>query len=177
MRRGGKPVPRVLKKLHGTLQPCRRRNEPEAPAGELIPPEQLGRLRFGMDYWQHLTTTAPFGVLKPVDVPLLFRLCCALALAHAAMDHVIAEGQIIVIGQEKDADGNILKPGFRTQNPYLPVVNRQTEIARKLAAELGLPVAARSRLDLPEILPQAGGRQSFRAFIATNPQPRPRTPE
>ena len=36
--------------------------------------------------------------------------------------------------------------GLPIQSPYLPVLNRQTEIARKLAAELALPPAQRNRM-------------------------------
>ena len=36
--------------------------------------------------------------------------------------------------------------GLPIQSPYLPVLNRQTEIARKLAAELALPPAQRNRV-------------------------------
>jgi hypothetical protein len=36
--------------------------------------------------------------------------------------------------------------GLPLQSPYLPVLNRQTEIARKLAAELALPPAQRNRV-------------------------------
>ena len=38
--------------------------------------------------------------------------------------------------------------GLPIQSPWLAVMNRQTEIARKLAAELALPPAQRSRAGL-----------------------------
>ncbi len=38
--------------------------------------------------------------------------------------------------------------GLPIQPPWLAVMNRQTEIARKLAAELALPPAQRSRAGL-----------------------------
>jgi hypothetical protein len=51
-------------------------------------------------------------------VELLEALCGALALRRQAMDQVIALG-LVMKSAEK---------GVPMQNPYLPVVNRQTEI-------------------------------------------------
>lgn len=45
--------------------------------------------------------------------------------------------------------------GLPIQSPYLPVLNRQTELARKLAAELALPPAQRNRIGPYE--PDANG--------------------
>jgi len=38
--------------------------------------------------------------------------------------------------------------GLPIQSPYLAIINRQTEIARKLASELALPPAQRNRLGI-----------------------------
>ena len=71
----------------------------------------------------------------------------ALALARQAMADVIANGMCYTLE----------KTGFVMQNPRLAIVNRQTEIARKLAGELWLPVTARARLDMPDVPAARGG--------------------
>jgi hypothetical protein len=38
--------------------------------------------------------------------------------------------------------------GLPIQSPYMAVLNRQTEIARKLASELALPPAQRNRMGM-----------------------------
>jgi P27 family predicted phage terminase small subunit len=141
MQRGKKPKPASVKALHGTQRPDRQKAEPQPPAGDLVPSPQIGSIQYARGFWDHYVATAPLGMLKPVDVPLLERLCVALALAHQAMDDVAKRGLIVKAGKAK----------VQMQNPYLPVVNRQTEIARKLASELGLPVTARARLDAPDV--------------------------
>ena len=140
MIRGAKPKASALKRLHGTERPDRAKHEPVPPAGDLIASEQLDRVTHARGIWEHYLATSPLGLLKPVDAPLLERLCIALAIAKQAMDEVIALGLVV-----KSPD-----KGVPIHNPFLPIVNRQTEIARKLASELGLPVTARARIDLPE---------------------------
>jgi len=140
MIRGAKPKASALKRLHGTERTDRAKNEPVPPAGDLVPSEQLNRVKHAQGLWDHYLATAPYGLLKPVDAPLLERLCIALAMARQAMDEVIALG-LVVKSPNK---------GVPIHNPFLPIVNRQTEIARKLASELGLPVTARARLAVPE---------------------------
>jgi hypothetical protein len=41
-----------------------------------------------------------------------------------------------------------LNTGFPNQSPYMAVLNRLTEIVRKLASELALPHAQRNRIGL-----------------------------
>ena len=83
--------------------------------------------------------------------------------------------------------------GLPIQSPYLPVLNRQTEIARKLAAELALPPAQRNRVgpyaaradgpspwDALEAEMSDAQRRLSRASPAPSPMPRrargPRSP-
>ena len=82
----------------------------------------------------YLVSTAP-GHLAPLDAPLLGRLCLALAYADEATAQVQAVGLLVKAPNTK----------LPIQSPWLAIMNRQTEIARKLAAELALPPAQRSR--------------------------------
>lgn len=70
-----------------------------------------------------------------MDAPLLARLCTALAYADEAAAQVQAVGLLVKAPNTK----------LPIQSPWLAIVNRQTEIARKLAAELALPPAQRGR--------------------------------
>lgn len=139
MRRGRKPKTAALDRLHGSPGKRKSRSELMPPAGNLVPSEQLDRVKHARGIWDHYLATAPLDMLKPVDAELLERLCVALALARQAMDDVITTGLMITSDR-----------GRPMQNPSMGVVNRQTEIARKLASELGLPVTARVRLNAPE---------------------------
>ena len=147
MIRGNKPKAAALKRLHGNPGKRKPNCEPMPRTGILLPSEQIDRVEHARRIWENYLATAPFGMLKPVDVELLERLCISLAMARQAMDQVIALG-LVVKSPEK---------GVPMQNPFLPIVNRQTEIARKLAAELGLPVTARARIDAPEAWPPREG--------------------
>src|SRR5687768_17546728 len=82
----------------------------------------------------YLASTAP-GHLVSIDAPLLARLCLALAYADEATAQVRALGLLV----------KAPNTGLPIQSPWVAIMNRQTEIARKLAAELALPPAQRSR--------------------------------
>ncbi len=69
------------------------------------------------------------------ESPLLARLCLALANADEATAQVRALGLLV----------KAPNTGLPIQSPWMAVVNRRTEIARKLAAELAIPPAQRSR--------------------------------
>src|SRR3954468_12435943 len=79
------------------------------------------------------------GLMAPTAVeraPLLARLCVALAYADEANEKLDATGLLV----------KAPNTGFPIQSPYLAVLNKQAEIARKLAAELALPPAQRDRV-------------------------------
>jgi hypothetical protein len=69
------------------------------------------------------------------DAPLQVRLCLALAYADEATARVQAVGLLV----------KAPNTALPIQSPWEAIMNRQTEIARKLAAELALPPARRSR--------------------------------
>ncbi len=108
---------------------------PPAP-GQMLCPVAVQRNERAAAYWgMYLANVAP-GHLSPIDAPLLARLCVALAYADEANDQIEALGMLV----------KAPNTGLPIQSPYLPVLNRQTEIARKLAAELALPPAQRNRV-------------------------------
>ena len=135
--RGRKPKPLAEKRLAGN--PGKRPLTPVVPeppkGGSLLCPVAVRDDPRAAAYWDmYLSSTAP-GHLTSVDAPLLARLCVALALADAATAQVQALGLLVKAPHT----------GLPIQSPWVAVMNRQTEIARKLAAELALPPAQRSR--------------------------------
>ena len=101
----------------------------------MICPQTVQRNERALAYWTNYLANAAPGHLSPIDAPLLARLFMALAYADEANDTI-------------EKLGLLVKPntGLPTPKPQLPVLNRQTEIARKLAAELALPPAQRNRV-------------------------------
>lgn len=174
---GQRPKPRALKVLHNTDRPSRRRNEPEAAPGAMIPSPAMLQDPLALEFWNEAITGAHPGLLCPIDRPLLEEYAFSLAIAARARAHLRETGEVIFVGEERDEAGKVTKAGAPKQNPWLAIRTRQVELARKLAGELGLPVSSRARLDLPEILPppqahHGGGRPrlTFRQHIANNPQ-------
>ena len=135
--RGRKPKPVIAKIAAGnpgkraltTLVP------PPAP-GEMLCPSVVERNARARAYWAMYLANAAPGHLSPIDGPLLARLCVALAYADEANEKIEELGMLV----------KAPNTGLPLQSPYFPVLNRQTEIARKLAAELALPPAQRNRV-------------------------------
>jgi P27 family predicted phage terminase small subunit len=135
--RGRKPKPIATKIAAGnpgkrpltTLVPAPR-------AGKMMCPQSIQRNQRAQAYWDMYLGNAAPGHLTTIDAPLLSRLCMALAFADEATERIAATGLMV----------RAPNTGVPVQSPYLAVLNRQTEIARKLAAELALPPAQRNRV-------------------------------
>ena len=135
--RGRKPKPVAAKIAAGN--PGKRSLTtlvPPPKAGDMLCPQSVQRNERALAYWAMYLANAAPGHLSPMDGPLLARLCMALAYADEATEKVEATGMLV----------KAPNTGLPIQSPYLPVLNRQTEIARKLAAELALPPAQRNRV-------------------------------
>jgi P27 family predicted phage terminase small subunit len=99
-------------------------------------PQSVQRNQRAQAYWNMYLANAAPGHLTTIDAPLLARLCVALAYADEATEKIETTGLMV----------RAPNTGVPVQSPYLAVLNRQTEIARKLAAELALPPAQRNRV-------------------------------
>jgi Phage terminase, small subunit len=135
--RGRKPKPVATKLAAGN--PGKRPLTTLVPApapGDMLCPQSVQRNERAFAYWSMYLANAAPGHLSPIDAPLLARLCMALAYADEANDKIEELGLLV----------KAPNTGLPLQSPYLPVLNRQTEIARKLAAELALPPAQRNRV-------------------------------
>src|SRR3954471_10705979 len=135
--RGRKPKSVAEKALAGN--PGKRSLETvvDAPrAGDMLCPRSVEGNGRGKGYGEMYLENAAPGPLTPMDAPLLARLCVALAYADEANERLDATGMLV----------KAPNTGFPIQSPYMAVLNRQTDIARKLAAELALPPAQRDRV-------------------------------
>jgi phage terminase small subunit len=122
----GNPGRRTLTTIVGPPRP-----------GDMLCPNSVAGNERAAAYWRmYLDNVAP-GHLNPVDAPLLAKLCLALAYSDEANDRMVESGGILV----KDR-----KTGLPTENPFMRVMARQTDTARRLAIELALPPAQRNRL-------------------------------
>ena len=136
-----------------------------------------------MQIWKSLLANAPLGLLAPIDLQIFRRCVIALARAKEADEQVLRHGLVVQIGLRKDENGQITDAGSPQQNPYLSIVNRQTDLARKLASELGLPISARARVGLQDApLPSASDagrsedeprRQTLDEFLESKPKTDP----
>ena len=135
--RGRKPKTVAAKVAAGNPgKRCLSTLVPPPQAGEMLCPQVVERNGRARGYWAMYLANAAPGHLTPMDAPLLARLCMALAYADEANEMIEATGLLV----------KAPNTGLPIQSPYLPVLNRQTEIARKLASELALPPAQRNRI-------------------------------
>ena len=109
---------------------------PVPSRGDMLCPQAVQRNARAAAYWEmYLANVAP-GHLLPIDAPLLARLCVALAFADEAHEQIESLGMLV----------KAPNTGLPIQSPYMAVMNRQTEIARKIASELALPPSQRNRI-------------------------------
>ena len=153
--RGRKPKPIGVKIAAGN--PGKRSLSTLVPmpkTGEMLCPQAVARNERAQAYWAMYLANAAPGHLTPIDAPLLARLCVALAYADEANEMIDSMGLLVKAPHT----------GLPIQSPYLPVLNRQTEIARKLAAELAIPPAQRNRVG-----PNAPGDEASALWDALEP--------
>jgi len=141
--RGRKPKPTHLRLIEGN--PGKRRinkSEPK-PSGRLLaaPPEFSATQRA---LWDYAIQHAPYGLLTMLDRDVLVVWCVACEMQRRA---IAAQAKI------DDAGGLPLltrtPEGHLVQSPYLPIINRQSAIMLKAAAELGFTPSSRSRIEIP----------------------------
>lgn len=141
---GPPPKPTHLKLIEGN--PGKRKLNPNEP----IPPGRLRNPPPGLTAsqkagWDYAISNAPLFLLRRVDRAMLKAF-------------VIAEDIHAKAGRRVAKEGLVTKApsGAPIQNPYLAILNKQAEIMRKLAAELGFTPASRSRIEVPNSDPLPG---------------------
>jgi phage terminase small subunit len=121
----------------------------------MLCPQAVARNERALGYWTMFLSNAAPGHLTPIDAPLLGRLCMSLAYADEANEKIEISGMMV----------KAPNTGLPIQSPYLAVMNRQTELARKLSAELALPPAQRNRMG-----PHGAGEGMPSAWDALEPR-------
>ena len=154
MKRGQKPKPTALKKLHGN--PGHRtlnKNEPK-PTGTTGPPAWLDPV--AKAEWRRMRSRLErLDLLTPADRATFAAYCSAysaLARAEKFLNSPAAGGSF-----HYETAGGALKPW-----PEVAIANAARDQVRKLAAEFGMTPAERSRVGRP-----AGDdrRSELRAFL------------
>jgi P27 family predicted phage terminase small subunit len=138
--RGRKPVPTVLKQIHGN--PGKRRlnpNEPKPERGVPIAPHKLSKAEAA--HWRRLVPILQSTrVLTVADGDILGGLCRAQALADAAAREVAKRGVLIEM-IDTATKRIVVRP-----NPAIRILSDALRHVRGFATDLGLSPASRSRV-------------------------------
>ena len=133
--KGRKPKPLEIKKLHGTVQPCRINQDAPTPQLE-IPECPEGLDKIGQDEWNRITTQLyELKMIADIDLAVVFGYC------HCWE-------QFIKTAQQLKKTGYLVKApsGYPIINPLISINNEAKRQMLKFAQELGLSVIQRSRI-------------------------------
>jgi P27 family predicted phage terminase small subunit len=139
---GPKPKATYLKLVTGN--PGHRplpKNEPKPQGNLSAPPRWFDAMR--REYWSHYLANVPPGLLKSVDREMLVAYVNACATHRTAV-----ERQLKLDKRRKHVLLARSKAGGYYQSPYVSMQNRQAEIMRALASELGFSPASRTRISI-----------------------------
>jgi P27 family predicted phage terminase small subunit len=167
MANGRKPVPGVLRRLHGNPRQHKMpANEPEGVGDIWAPPAYMDDAQ--REQWDHVVAHAPPGLLTGTDRDILAAFVNAVVEYNRAVVQVRSMGQVV-----KTKDGNAI------QNPFLGIMNRQALLIAKFGSEMGFSPASRASLGAraPEFSHETGARRTIRGSLATfaesNPDAKP----
>ena len=150
MRRGPKSKPTELKKMAGTLRPCRLPSGPQpvAPGAILDPPGHFSARQ--REIWQQTLADAPRNLWRAADAGMLTGYVLGLSLWETAN-----------IEQQKLDAGNqnpllVVSERGAILSPYLRVMRLGAEMVGRFGAELGMSPSSRSSLSVDEPLATSG---------------------
>jgi phage terminase small subunit len=180
--RGRKPVPTVLRALHGN--PGKRpmpKHEPK-PVGDLEEPLAW----FSEDQkagWTYALAHSPPSLLRRIDRGILAVWIVAEDLHRQAAVAQSVVGLLVRIPTKATAGRD--EAGVPAASPYINIINQQAKVMLKAASELGFTPVSRPRAmtsELPPVPAFAGSRRtsvngsetakpmlSIADFIASNP--------
>lgn len=147
MRRGGKPKPTYMRLLEGNAgkRPMNHAEpKPTQPLAE--PPASLSDRQ--KDIWRYALEHAPIGLLTSLDESV-FKVWVIACDFHDQANTMVNTAGIFMR----------TKQGVPIQNPWMAVVNRQSLIMMRAAAEMGFTPSSRSRV-------QVENQQTASAFSA-----------
>lgn len=144
-RRGPPPKPTHLKLLEGTFRKDRAaKREPKAPktSKRPSPPAYLGR-NAKAEWRRIIPILDEMGILSTADRSIIAAYCQAW---HRLQQY------------EKDIDDNgssfTTEKGYECQRPAVAMAQKQAQLLRQFAGELGLSPSSRSRVEVPEKPPE-----------------------
>ena len=135
---GSTPKPTHLKLLQGTNRKDRANPAEPVPKGDLgnAPDWMNAAQKAG---WDFAISKAPKGLLKELDQSVLTVWVVAENIHREATEKLSDKGLL-----------TLTPTGMPMQNPYLPIINRQSQIMLKSANEMGFTPASRSRIVMAE---------------------------
>ena len=147
--RGRKKLPRALKALKGTLQPCRdNKNEPQPGISKQVPkpPKHIhGEAR---KLWLDLAPKLhECGLLTQADTIAFSLLCEAHQIYRDARDIVEKEGMVITVKDSRGVTVQKVHPAYRIESQW-----QQNFL--KMAVEFGLTPASRGRINVKPLTPE-----------------------
>lgn len=131
--------PTAVKKLQGTLQPCRtNKNEPmpQTPLARIAPPEHLCEL--AKDAWRFALSQAPEELLTSLDFAVFEQWSVLYAQLVEVQKKLNQEGLFIT-----DPDTGISKP-----NVLLKIEVVLQDTLRRYMTEMGFTPASRSKISV-----------------------------
>ena len=145
MTAGRKPSSNALKKLKGTAQPVRLREEINLGTVTRVPPPPKHFNKYAKREYKTVTNR-----LKALNILNEVNLILVASYANEIGKYYEAEEQLVKVGRldiSKDADGNILKI---SRLPLDKMASEYLANAKSLAIELGITPASSSRVKAPE---------------------------
>lgn len=143
--RGRKPKPTYLRVLDGNAGRRPTNGDEPQPVGaleECPPPEELSDEQKAV--WRKAIANAPPGLLRKLDWGVFEQWVVHHANFLDASRRVAKSGQLIKKGEGWD------------WNPYMSIMNKQSALALKCAAELGFTPSSRSRVKIDKQKPGKG---------------------
>lgn len=150
--RGRKPKPSYLRVLDGQASHGAKPNpdepKPEGKLDDLPVPDDLSQAQAKV--WRDALRNAPPGLLRKLDDGIFKQ-------------WVIHAERFSDAAQKVSKLGSMLKTkdGVPYQNPYLAVMNKQSALMMKAAAELGFTPSSRSRVKVDPKTKRPGGDGTF----------------
>lgn len=176
--RGRKPVPTVLRKLHGNPRRVAMPKFEPRPDGDLSDaPDWLNEPQQAC--WRYALSNAPPGMLKRIDLGVLVVWAVAEDLHRQAAAAQAKVGLLVRI--KTRATINQDDPGVPAASPYINIINQQAKIMIKAASELGFTPVSRPRVYGGPSVPGPNfhvgasetrdeGRMSLDEFLASAPK-------
>lgn len=144
---GRKPLPTEVKKLQGTLRPERVHADQMKPSPFVhvpLPPDYLGEI--AKKEWTIIVSNyAKLGMLSSLDSSIIAAYCNEIEIYIEATNELRGKSKLI---KAKNPDGSIKG---HAPHPLLKVAKDALDRALKIAVELGLTPAARTKIAVSQV--------------------------